>query len=160
MIAIRVCKQCHREFDAVSGRQGCLCPLCEQGELFPGEFTDEWAGVPDIRAKVEEQYVQPKPNKKQLEQMFGMNCSMPWESDYEDEDDLLGERVLQQLELDAEPFEPLLAANTQYVVSNGAGNMETTQSPAGKRSKKTTPSIKMKRRANPYMMGDEKDGDR
>lgn len=92
--------------------------------------------------------------------MFGMNCSMPWESDYEDEDDLLGERVLQQLEPDAEPFEPLLAANTQYAVSNGAGGMETTQSPAGKRSKKTTPSIKMKRRANPYMMGDEKDGDR
>lgn len=159
MISVRICKRCHRVFDAMGGDQNRLCPLCEQGELFQGEFDDDWVGVPDIRADAEEPYMQPYQCKKQLAKMFGINCAMPWEEDEADGDDVLAEEVIvQTAEENEEPFEPLLATYIDYVVEERSQTRKPKVAPGAKRTKKSAPKIQVQRRTNPYLKGDDENG--
>lgn len=160
MIAMRSCQKCHRRFDAVYPSNKTICPMCEQGEMFQGEFTDDDVFVPDVREPAEEPYRQDKKDKKKLEKLFGLNCSISWEEETDDEDDFLcGEIVLQQADEDENDFKPLLAdteAMTPIPVT-AQGN----RAPGGEKvkpcvaKKKRAEPVRMMRRKDPYMKGGE-----
>lgn len=154
MIAIRICSRCRRTFDVQEANQRKLCPLCEQGELFLGEFTDEAVCMPDIRASVEEPYKQSVLCKKKLMKMFAMDCTMAWEKDAEEDTDdeiFFDNTVLQQIESVEEDFVPLLAPEDLRQKEVRAGTYRGTSRPTTARQKrKEPPELCMQRRGNPY----------
>lgn len=161
MIAMRSCQKCHRRFDAVYPSNKTICPMCEQGEMFQGEFTDDDVYIPDIRDPAEEPYRQDEKNKKKLAKLFGLNYSMAWEEEIDEDDFLYGEPVLQKAEDDKNIFLPLLAdvelPNTSETLIHNSGEPAGAEAkPNGRKKKKEkTEPIHMQRRKDPYMKGGE-----
>lgn len=161
MIAMRSCQKCHRRFDAVYPSNKTICPMCEQGEMFRGEFTEDDVFVPDVREPSEEPYSQTGKDRRKLEKLFSLNCSMSWDDEEIDEDDFLsGEAVLEQAEDDADIFTPLLAdvgtpkLPVQTVPAQEDGNPGGAEKrPHSTKAKKTTETIHMKLWKDPYMKG-------
>lgn len=155
MIAMRICHKCHRRFDAVYPSNKTICPMCEQGEMFRGEFTDEEVFIPDVREPHEEPYKQPAQVKKKLEKMYGLDCTTSWEDDIDEDDFLTGDLILQQDTESDNKFEPLLITVEQPQIAQPktGGVKETSEKAVGTPGKRKSKAsvIQVKRRKDPYM---------
>lgn len=157
MIAMRNCQKCHRRFDAVYPSNKTICPMCEQGEMFQGEFTDEDVFIPDVRESHEEQYRQSPQDKKKLEKMFSLDCTKSWDEEIDEDDFLYGEAVLQQTKEDENIFLPLLAdVQTQGSAimpaqNDRAPSEEKSRQYSSRRRKVKVEPVHMRQCKNPYM---------
>lgn len=163
MISIRRCQRCHRYFDAYGESHKTICPLCEYGDSFLGEFDDDAVYSPDIRAPSEEPYTQDLKTKRRLWKLCESDIRMQTNNFADDEDDSdnpLNDDFVIDAEQNVKPFIPLLYQDGDFIIGNDVDNECAAQLSENVLSRSvnakpnhissTPPRFTLKKRADPY----------